>query len=132
MSLSNNKQCHFIPLAIVLFLLTGFAYGQDEQCTVQSNTPSAKVFYRFIKKFKAEDLLNGETLLKSNVQQLDCQPVFKVKIVNRSGDVSHRYYQTDTFELILDDSKKQWDPINRVFQELDKLVGDKSSSKEQP
>lgn len=133
MSFTASTICRYTLLAISLLLPVTPVYAQDTppaSCPPPGAPPSAKEFYRFIKKFKAEDLKRTETLLQSSVQQLDCQQVFKLKIVNRVGDVSHRYYDTRSFELVLDDSLQQLDPIDRVFRQLDKLVGDEEADKE--
>ncbi|MBT1065436.1 hypothetical protein KJY73_17750 [Bowmanella sp. Y26] len=133
MSFSASTMCRYTALAILLLLPVTPVYAQDEpqaSCPSAGTPPSAKEFYRFIKKFKAEDLKRNETLLQSSVEQLNCQQVFKLKLVNRTGDISHRYYDTRSFELVLDDSHQQLDPLDRVFRQLDKLVGDEAADKD--
>lgn len=83
--------------------------------------PSANAFFSFMKEVKTLRLKEDETLLRAEADTLECKPVFKLKVLDKRGQVNIRYYDADTFnEVVQPKEPKAWgldsalDAINAI------------------
>lgn len=106
-----------IMIALAISLLCS-SRVDGAQCNVK---PSANAFFSFMKEVKTTRLHEGETLLRAEADTLACKPVFKLKVLDKRGQVQIRYYDAETFnEVVQPKEQQKWgldsalDAINAI------------------
>lgn len=103
--LSKQRQIVNISCAVALAILC-HSSGVVAQC---DEKPSANAFFAFMKEVKTKRLGEDETLLRAQADNLQCKPVFKLKVLDRRGQVLVRFYDPVSFaEIIQTEQKQQW------------------------
>jgi len=94
-----------IVIALAISLLCSSRVN-SAQC---NEKPSANAFFSFMKEVKTKRLQEDETLLRAEADTLECKPVFKLKVLDKRGQVQLRYYDADTFnEVLQPKEQKKW------------------------
>ncbi|TMN73199.1 hypothetical protein CWB85_03535 [Pseudoalteromonas sp. S1727] len=109
--LSKQRQIVNLTCTAALVFLC-HSSGVVAQC---DEKPSANAFFAFMKEVKTKRLGEDETLLRAQADNLQCKPVFKLKVLDRRGQVLVRFYDPVSFaEITPIEKNQQWGLDNAI------------------